>query len=118
MKLTDLEGTFLVFETEHRAGEKFPRVSHRLIGDRLDGAHGVMFLCPLCYAKNGGPTGTHSVICWFEGRVPDSASPKPGRWHPAGTGLADLTFVPPGAVSVQLLGGCGWHGFVRNGDAS
>jgi hypothetical protein len=86
----------------------------------IDTADGVMFLCPKCYATNAGPVGTHSVICWFEGRVPDDASPGPGRWTPAGTGLHNLTFVPGKihtAVSVLLTSGCGWHGFVRDGSA-
>lgn len=84
----------------------------------LVAADGVMFLCPKCYAANGGPVGTHSVLCWFVGRVPDDVDPKPGRWIPAGTGIDDLTFIGPAAASVLLTGGCGWHGFVRNGDAT
>jgi hypothetical protein len=80
-------------------------------------AAGVMFLCPKCFAANGGKIGTHSVICWFVGKVPDNLDPKPGRWNPSGTGLNDLTFVPPGATSVLLTSGCGWHGFVKNGEA-
>jgi hypothetical protein len=88
--------------------------------ETLAEADGVMFLCPKCYAENGGPVGTHSVICWFAGRVPDGVDPKPGRWTPTGTGLHDLTFVPSAgrSCSVLLLGGCGWHGFVANGDVS
>lgn len=65
--------------------------------------------------------GAHYVLCWFRGRVPDTTEPRPGRWTPAGTGLEDLTFnpgEPPMMVSVKLLGGCGWHGLVVNGDAS
>jgi hypothetical protein len=85
-------------------------------------AQGVRFLCPRCFTKNGGAVGTHVVICWFRGRgVPDDCAPKPGRWAPEGTGLDDLTFVPgdpPHPCSVLLSGpGCGWHGFVRNGEA-
>lgn len=80
-------------------------------------ADGVMFLCPKCFAENNGPVGTHSVICWFVGKVPDDVSPKPGRWNPSGTGLDDLTFVGPGATSVLLTSGCGWHGFVKDGSA-
>lgn len=30
--------------------------------------------------------------------------------------LSDLTFIGPGAASV-LVTGCGWHGFVKNGEA-
>ena len=84
----------------------------------LADAQGIRFLCPKCFVKNNGPVGTHSVICWFANRgVPDDLSPKPGRWNPSGTGLDDLTFVGPGAASVFLLGGCGWHGFVKDGSA-
>jgi hypothetical protein len=83
-------------------------------------ADGVSFLCPKCFAENGGPVGTHSVICWFQDRVPDDAFPKPGRWNPVGTSLDDLSFVPgKKSHSVLLTGeGCAWHGFVTNGDAS
>lgn len=81
-------------------------------------AQGIIFVCPLCLAANGGVrAGVHSVICWFTG-VPASVEPGPGRWNPSGTGIDDLTFVPPGAVSVQLIGGCNWHGFVIRGDAA
>lgn len=112
MKLKDLDATFLkVGEIDEEGGRSFNTDA------AFAEADGVMFLCPKCYAANGGKVGTHSVICWFAGRVMDDLDPKPGRWNPQGTGLDDLTFVPPGAVSVQLLGGCGWHGFVRNGSA-
>lgn len=83
--------------------------------DTLAEADGVKFLCPACYAENGGPIGTHMVLCWFLNRVPDDLRPGPGRWVPSGTGLADLSFVGPAAASVDI--GC-WHGFVRDGDAT
>lgn len=88
--------------------------------ETLAEADGVMFLCPKCHAENGGPVGTHSVICWFVGRVVDDVDPKPGRWTPKGTGLHDLTFVPSAgrSHSVLLKGACAWHGFVTNGAAS
>jgi hypothetical protein len=84
-------------------------------------ADGIMFLCPKCYAANGSSRGTHRVLCWFRGKVPDTLDPKPGRWTPSGTGLSDLTFIPgapPMAVSVLLTSGCGWHGHIVNGDAT
>lgn len=82
-------------------------------------AHGVQFLCPKCFLANGGEVGTHSVMCYFAGRgVPDDVQPGPGRWNPSGSGLDDLTFVPPGSTSVLLTSGCHWHGFIVNGDAS
>lgn len=88
--------------------------------DALAEADGVAFMCPKCYVANGGPIGTHWIICWFRGRVADTQLPGPGRWTPSGTGLSDLTFVPgdpPVAVSVLLTSGCQWHGFIRNGEA-
>lgn len=86
--------------------------------EELSRADGVMFLCPKCFEKNKGNKGTHSVICWFVGKVPDALDPKPGRWNPQGAGLDDLTFVPPGSTSVLLTSGCGWHGHVVNGDVT
>ena len=89
--------------------------------DTLAEADGVWFLCPKCFASNGGRPGTHAVVCWFVGKVPDDARPGPGRWVTQGTGLADLTFVPSETRSRSVAltgGGCGWHGFVTNGDAA
>jgi hypothetical protein len=88
--------------------------------DALVDADGLFFLCPKCYATNGGDVGTHAVICWFEDKVPDDVTPGPGRWKPVGTGLDDLTFVvSKQSNSVMLTGpGCAWHGFVKDGDAT
>ena len=107
MKLRELEAKFLVIETP---------VRFRMT-EELKDAHGVTFLCPKCFAANNGPVGTHHVLCWFKGVDPER-SPGPGRWNPQGTGLDDLTFVPPGAVSVQLMSGCMWHGHVSQGAAA
>lgn len=117
MKLRDLEAYFVKFSLGP-VDEHWPngRPTYRHV-DKLQDADGVFFLCPKCFETNHGRIGTHMVGCWFVGKVPPWVDPKPGRWNPAGTGLDDLTFVPPGAVSVLLNGGCGWHGFVRNGDA-
>lgn len=87
------------------------------------GAHGVKFLCPKCYATNGGPVGTHSVICWSRSAgTPEEMQPKPGRWKMQGSGIHDLTLDGDqpgggGARSIQLLGGCNWHGFIDDGFA-
>lgn len=110
--LSELEAQFRTIGTND-AGEKVYKPV-----DSIDDAQGVWFLCPLCFEKNHGPVGTHLVGCWFNGRgVPADETPGPGRWNPSGTGLHDLTFVPPGAVSVLLTGGCGWHGFIVKGHA-
>ena len=103
MRLTDLEPQFLVCE-----GNGWREV------DTLAEAQGIMFLCPKCQS--------HSVVCWSRSRgTPDKAQPGPGRWAMKGTGYADLTLdadPPSSARSVLLNGGCGWHGFVSNGEAA
>lgn len=77
------------------------------LGDSAVDADGVFFLCPKCFEANGNSNvGTHGIICWFKGRVPDSQTPGPGRWNPSGTTIDDLSLVPPGMCSVQLNGGC------------
>lgn len=89
--------------------------------ETLKEADGVWFRCPKCYHEAKGAPGVHHVMCWFEGRVPDDANPGPGRWTPAGDSLADLTFVPgerEKATSVQLNGGCRWHGHIIGGCAT
>ena len=79
-------------------------------------AHGIWFDCPLCFAKNGGPIGTHCVLIWFAGKpVPDRlCKNKDGqivRWTIAGgTGLSDLVITPSNAL--QSESGCKWHGFI------
>lgn len=103
MKLADLEARFIKIEDER---------THRYV-DTLPEADGVMFLCPTCFAANGGSVGTHSMICWRP-RVGQEHSPRPGRWEFEGSGLADLTLVA-GSSSVLLNGGCNAHFFVRSG---
>lgn len=71
-------------------------------------AHGVRFDCPKCHSASG-----HGVLVGFEGRNPPEplsrgANGQPTQWHVSGTGLDDLVLSP----SIQLLGGCNWHGFV------
>lgn len=91
--------------------------------DTIDQAHGVQFLCPKCFRANGGSKGTHSVICWSRSAgTPEYRDPKPGRWKLTGTSLHDLHLEGDavgggGARSVQLLGGCNWHGFINHGFA-
>ena len=80
MRLTDLRPRFLKRLTAH---------SFRQV-ETLAEADGLSFLCPKCWAENGGPVGTHSVICWSPSVAQDTA-PTPGRWQMHGTGLDDLT---------------------------
>lgn len=130
MRLRDLDGQLI--------GRWHPKdAEHEHEGwsfvDSLADAQGVEFQCPKCaVGKEAGEEdgrrfvrGAHYVICWFANprnapRVPDDIDPKPGRWFVSteSTGLDDLTFTGPGAFSVLLTSGCGWHGYVKNGDAS
>ena len=107
MKLVDIEAFFLKIE---EPGRLYRRV------DTIQEAHGVQFLCPKCFADNGGSVGTHSVICWDSTRgVQPEETPKPGRWEMLGTGLDDLT-LRAGSSSVLLTGdGCKAHFYVENG---
>lgn len=103
MRLTDLDPKFLKRQDSH----------HFQCIDSIAGADGIKFLCPKCFTKNGGPIGTHAIICW-QPSVPQDTSPTGGRWTMQGTGYADLTLVA-GSSSVLLKGGCNAHFFVRNG---
>jgi hypothetical protein len=104
MKLTDLQPRFLHIESEK---------SHRLI-DNMDEADGIEFLCPKCFQENGySDKGVHIVICW-QPHVPQSFTPRPGRWNFLGTGYNDLT-LQAGSSSILLNGGCYAHFFVENG---
>jgi len=110
MKLVDLEPQFHRIE-KRTDGTFFPDV------DDLASAQGIRFLCPVCFAANAGPVGTHCVIAWFKDRgVPDDETPGPGRWIPSGTGYTDLTLTP--SIHLSGEGGCGWHGHVTAGEVT
>jgi hypothetical protein len=80
----------------------------------------VVFLCPLCFAKNNGAVGTHSVFVSFAARnTPDEAGSrdaegKPSRWTASGQTIDDLVLTPSIALDVKRKPeeGCHWHGFV------
>lgn len=113
MRLEQLEPQFIRHE---RSGDGHTYHHHI---DSIEQAQGVIFLCPDCFKRNGGPVGTHSIICWSSSRgVPDFVDPKPGRWTLEGTSLDDLTLgAEPGkSRSVQLIGGCAAHFFVTEGN--
>ncbi|MGE4191681.1 MAG: hypothetical protein AB7G12_17485 [Thermoanaerobaculia bacterium] len=129
MRLRDLDAEFVGRWRLESGREVYSR-----IGEQLEGAQGVSFQCPKCAlgkepGQEGGRRfvrGAHYVLCWFTNPrnatpVPDHATPVPGRWTVGDscTGLDDLTFTGPAAASVLLSGpGCGWHGFIRNGEAT
>lgn len=133
--LRDLDAKFLRYEErvetytivnhQPELGETNADVgTHEITGPRayfpfvemINEAQGVEFVCPKC----AGTLVEHRVICWSSSRgVPDHAEPKPGRWRLVGTSIEDLTLeAEPGmSRSVQVIGGCAWHGFVTNGVA-
>jgi hypothetical protein len=104
MTLAELQAEFLRIVDERTTTTE---------GATVESADGVWFLCPQCFRANGGPAGTHMVICWRP-RVPQSRDPRPGRWEFQGAGLADLSLVA-GSSSVQLTSACRAHFFVRGG---
>jgi hypothetical protein len=122
MKLTDLEPQFLRYEKrpcepnvwiDGMCSDK-PYREYFHNADTLAEADGISFLCPICLNDSH-----HSVICWFEDKVPDDLKPNPGRWNPVGTDYHDLSFVPGAkSNSVLLLCGCAWHGFITNGEVT
>lgn len=101
MRLTELDPTFIQIVDDR---------TYR-VGAAMSEADGVQFLCPVCFLKNGGPIGTHIMICWAP-HVPVERKPAPGRWPMMGTGFADLTLTP----SIAITGGCNAHFFITNGE--
>lgn len=107
-RLTELEPQFL---------KRIDDNNFREVSSIVD-ADGIMFICPLCFENNGKKrTGVHSVLCWNPS-VPQTTEPVPGRWNLLGTGYQDLT-LQAGSSSIHLTGeGCGWHGFIKNGEVT
>lgn len=122
MKLAELDPQFLRREIRpcHEGAPGCnvvsPHTDHEwhVYVDAIAEADGIMFACPVCLQANGGPAGTHYVICWRP-RVPADVAPKPGRWEFEGKGLDDLTLVA-GSSSILLRGGCNAHFWIRNGE--
>ncbi len=105
MKLAELEPRLLKITED-------PKV-WRCEGIAWSEADGLEFLCPKCWLANHGPIGTHAVICWKR-HVPQTIPPIPGRWDHQGSSLEDITLVA-GSSSVQLIGGCNAHFWIRAG---
>lgn len=86
----------------------------------------VQFLCPACFAKNGGAVGTHHVSVSFAGRnIPDGtgsrdATGKPTRWTASGATIDDLVLTPSILLNASQPPevGCHWHGFVGSSGIS
>jgi hypothetical protein len=112
LKLTDLKPKF----TRWAGLGKYGSGSFAFV-KTLKEADNIWFLCPKCFASNGGSKGTHAIrIDFREGQTPDAnvmhnKQGQPVRWAVQGTGFDDLTLSP----SILIEGGCAWHGFIQNG---
>lgn len=106
MRLTDLEPYFLKRESD---------ILYQMV-DKIAEAEGIRFLCPKCFLANKGSVGTHAVICWNPS-IPQTTSPKGGRWSLVGTGYHDLSLVA-GSSSILLPPPCNWHGFIKDGEVT
>jgi len=94
--------------------------------DEIAGAQGIMFQCPKCAegkerGEEGGRRfvrGAHYILCWFSNpreapTIPAEWYKGIARWEMTGTSLDDVTLRP----SILVQGpGCGFHGFITNGD--
>jgi hypothetical protein len=131
MKLCDLEPAFLDYRldiADEYHGRPQPDGTVQWRGFSTDtfheqsgftGADGVKFLCPKCFAANGGAINTHEVHVYFgnsdvPAHIGKDSNGQTVRWSASGTGLEDLTLSP----SIHVVTGCGWHGFVQNGEVS
>jgi hypothetical protein len=70
---------------------------------------GVTFDCPCgcgtnCYVPFANP---------LDGQPPHDTRPNLPTWQRTGETFESLTLTP----SIRRVGGCGWHGFITNGEA-
>lgn len=84
-------------------------------------AQGIEFDCPLCLATHPDGIGVHGVIVTFANRGVANHQGShndeglPSRWNVDGTDIENLSLTP----SIFLKGkGCGWHGWITNGQTS
>jgi|WetSurSiteA1Bulk_404760.scaffolds.fasta_scaffold159238_1 hypothetical protein len=106
MRLVELDPHFLVRKPTNDADMRhvLERTSELAVAD------GIRFLCPKCYTDNGGPEGTHSILIPFAGKALNDRG-----WQVSGTSFSDLTLRPSIAIYTEK-GGCGFHGFITNGE--
>lgn len=138
MRLTELEPHFVRYETKIEAfpiavgdeatwrergcptEERIGPRQYTVPIDSFGEAQGIWFLCPKCFLANGGAKGTHCCDVTFadRGALPEQGSHgdngEPTRWTVSGSNYEDLTTLP----SILIKGGCGWHGYITNGEVS
>ena len=81
--------------------------------ESLSNAQGILFQCPKCHSIDGH----YCSVTFSDKGVADhqgthNSKGKPTRWMVSGNGFHDLTIMP----SIQLEGGCNWHGYISNGE--
>lgn len=112
--LRELGAHFVIsrFIHELKAGEPARKRHYIMECHSLKLADGLWLDCPACVNKDG-----HGIVCWFDHIEQSKDLTGPGRWHPEGTGIDDLSFVPWGGHprSVQLCGGCSVHFHITHG---
>ena len=96
MKLTDLDPWWAIWQKLDTGKEPAG----------INDAHGVAFTCPVCKG--------HTIICW-KPEVPQTVTPKPGRWNMHGTGFDDLSLEGTTSNSVKIEGRCNAHFFIIQG---
>lgn len=117
MKLTDLRPELFRYEERVETwkttdGDKTGPRCYRVPVVNFADADCVWFWCPKC-------NGEHPIEVTIAGRgLPDhlgthNKDGKPTRWNLFGDSFENLSLTP----SIQLEGGCNWHGFVTNGQA-
>jgi len=82
-----------------------------IMADGFDDAECILILCPLCFQKNKGAEGTHSVF------IPNPKMKRDflgghARWEMTGNDFNNLTVNP----SVLLKGTCDAHFWIKNGE--
>lgn len=131
MKIRELDARFIRYELRPgtfkriigdpitwRAGDPTETVTelqeHQVTVETLEEAQGIMLRCPKCAVAGG----RHYLQVTFSGRGADDSVGSSGtrggptRWEATGSSLDDLSTTP----SIQLVGGCAWHGYITNGE--
>lgn len=116
MRLLELDAKFF--------SNASPTGYHRQV--EIEGSQGVLFQCPRCAiglerGEEDGRRfirGAHYIIVPFSNPrnaplLESTFMPQMARWEMTGTSLENLTTRP----SIQIIGGCAWHGYITNGDA-
>lgn len=67
------------------------------------------FDCPKC-GREGERHG--GILCYLDPAMDGGPAVSSHNWQRTGDSIDNLTLSP----SILVLSGCGWHGFIRNGE--